>query len=41
MKILICGFSKKIKNARNNCSRFGEVVKLTIKIDSSISNLNI
>ena len=31
------GLSKKIKNARLNCLRFSEIVKLTIKIDSSLS----
>ena len=34
-------FSKKIKNARNNGLILIETVKLTIKIDSSLSNLNI
>ena len=35
------GLGKKIKIARNNCFRISEMVKLTTKIDSSISNGNI
>ena len=32
---------KKNKNARKNCFRFSEIVKITIKIDSSLSNITI
>ena len=35
------GLSKEIKNARKNCFRFSEIVKLTIKTDSSISIVSI
>ena len=35
------GLGEKIKNAKYNCFRFSEMVKLTVKIDSSISNINI
>ena len=35
------GLDKKIKNARKDCIILSEIVILTIKIDSSISNVNI
>ena len=35
------GLNKRIKNARNNGFIFIEIVKLTIKIYSNLSNINI
>ena len=35
------GSSQKVKNARRNCSTFKELVKLTIRIDLSISFINV
>ena len=35
------GLSKKTTNATKNCFRIGEIVKLAIKIDWSLSNQNI
>ena len=35
------GLSKKIKNARKSSFRFSEVIRVTIKIDSTISNINL
>ena len=35
------GLSNKTKNARNNVFIFNEIVKLTIKIDSRLSNTNV
>ena len=35
------GLSTSTKNARINCFRFSEIVKLTIKNDSSLSNIKI
>ena len=35
------GLGKKLKNARNNGFILNEIVILTIKIDSSLSNINI
>ena len=35
------GLSKQIKNAKTNCFRFSETVKLTTKSDSNLSNINI
>ena len=35
-KLQIFGLIEKIKNARKNCCKLSEIVKLTIKIDSSI-----
>ena len=40
-KPLFYGLSKKIKNARKNCFRFSGIVKLTLKVDSSLSNLHV
>ena len=35
------GFTNKITNTKRNCFRFSEIVKLTNKIHSSISDLDI
>ena len=35
------GLSKKTKNARNHCFRFSEIVKITIKTNSSLSKVSI
>ena len=35
------GLIKKVKNARNICFKFSEIVFLPIKIYSSLSNINI
>ena len=40
-KFQFYGLGIKIKNARKHCFRFSEIVKLTSKIYSSISNINI
>ena len=34
------GLSKKVRNARNNGFIINQKVKLTLKIDSSLSNIN-
>ena len=35
------GLNEKITNKKKNCFRIGEEAKLTMKIDSRISNINL
>ena len=41
LKSQFYGLSKKVKNAGNNGFTFDQIIKLTMKIDSSLSNINI